>query len=195
MKWCREPRWSPRVRPVCHGTFEVASRVPSTVSHFKTERGKADDGSSSALRCLRAGRPSCLKTKTVTWVFNVQALRVCAASTCHLELERRNKSNCTHAPFLHSRPPLPEAPAGWAPALAVRAELGPHRCGLCALHPGPSTLSRLSSPLSTEGGSLPRLCQATRQTREAAVPRQEGGGTGAVKEFSSESAFPSPICS
>ena len=24
MKWCREPRWSPRVRPVCHGTFEVA---------------------------------------------------------------------------------------------------------------------------------------------------------------------------
>ena len=113
-------------------------------------------------------------------MFNVQALRACAASTCHLELERRNKSNCTHAPFLHSRPPLPEASAGWAPALAVRAELGPHRCGLCALHPGPSTLSRLSSPLSTEGGSLPRLCQATRQTREAAVPRQEGGGTGAL---------------
>ena len=41
MKWCREPRWSPRVRPVCHGTFEVASRVPSTVSHFKTERGNS----------------------------------------------------------------------------------------------------------------------------------------------------------
>ena len=28
--------------------------------------------------------------------------------------------------------------------------------------------------------SFPRLCQATRQTREAAVPRQEGGGTGAL---------------
>ena len=41
MKWCREPRWSPRVRPVCHGTFEVASRVPSTVSHFKMERGNS----------------------------------------------------------------------------------------------------------------------------------------------------------
>ena len=41
MKWCWEPRWSPRVRPVCHGTFEVASRVPSTVSHFKTERGNS----------------------------------------------------------------------------------------------------------------------------------------------------------
>ena len=25
----------------CHGTFEVASRVPSTVSHFKTERGNS----------------------------------------------------------------------------------------------------------------------------------------------------------
>lgn len=143
-------------------------------------RAKADDGSSSALRCLRAGGPSRLKTKTVTWVFNVPALRACAASTCHLELERRSKSKCTHAPVLHSLPPAcppppPEAPAGWAPALAVRAELGPHRCGLCALHPGPSTLRRLSSPLSTEGGSLPRLCQATRQKREAAVPRQEGG--------------------
>ena len=30
-----------RVRPVCHGTFEVASRLPSTVSHFKTERGNS----------------------------------------------------------------------------------------------------------------------------------------------------------
>ena len=29
------------MRPVCHGTFEVASRVPSTVSHFKTERGNS----------------------------------------------------------------------------------------------------------------------------------------------------------
>ena len=39
MKWCRESRCSPRVRPVCRGNFLVASRVPSTVLHFKTERG------------------------------------------------------------------------------------------------------------------------------------------------------------
>ena len=35
----REPRCSCRVRPACPGTFGVASRVQSTVSHFKTERG------------------------------------------------------------------------------------------------------------------------------------------------------------
>ena len=40
-KCCRELWCFPRVRPVCHGTFEVASRVPSTVSHFKTERGNS----------------------------------------------------------------------------------------------------------------------------------------------------------
>ena len=40
-KWCHELWCFPRVRPVCHGTFEVASRVPSTVSHFKTERGNS----------------------------------------------------------------------------------------------------------------------------------------------------------
>ena len=34
-----EPRCSCRVRPACPGTFGVASRVQSTVSHFKTERG------------------------------------------------------------------------------------------------------------------------------------------------------------
>ena len=37
MVW--ELRCSPQVRPVCWGTFGVASRVPSTVSHFKNERG------------------------------------------------------------------------------------------------------------------------------------------------------------
>ena len=41
MKWCRDPRWSPRVRPVCHGNFEVAPRVPNTLSHFKMERGNS----------------------------------------------------------------------------------------------------------------------------------------------------------
>ena len=39
MKWCREPRCSSRVRPVCRVTFGVASRVLSTVSKFKMERG------------------------------------------------------------------------------------------------------------------------------------------------------------
>ena len=37
MKWSRENRCSPRVRPWCRGTVGVASRVPSTVSHFKME--------------------------------------------------------------------------------------------------------------------------------------------------------------
>ena len=37
--WCQEPRCSPRVRPVCRGSFGVASRVKITVSQFKTERG------------------------------------------------------------------------------------------------------------------------------------------------------------
>ena len=39
MKWCWESQCSPRVRPVCRGNFLVTSRVPSTVSHFKDERG------------------------------------------------------------------------------------------------------------------------------------------------------------
>ena len=43
MKWCREPRCSSRVRPKCRGTFWVASRVPSTVSTFKTERGTSPE--------------------------------------------------------------------------------------------------------------------------------------------------------
>ena len=34
---CQELRCSLGVRPVYWGTFEVASRVPSTVLHFKTE--------------------------------------------------------------------------------------------------------------------------------------------------------------
>ena len=38
-EWCREPRCSSRVRPVWWGTFRVTSRVPSTVSTFKMERG------------------------------------------------------------------------------------------------------------------------------------------------------------
>ena len=29
MKWCRELRWSPRVRPVCHGTFARTHQLSS----------------------------------------------------------------------------------------------------------------------------------------------------------------------
>ena len=39
MKWFREPWCSPRVNPACRGTFAVASRVSSTVSHLGTEHG------------------------------------------------------------------------------------------------------------------------------------------------------------
>ena len=39
MKWCRDPRCSPRGNPACRGTFAVASRVSSTVSHLTTEHG------------------------------------------------------------------------------------------------------------------------------------------------------------
>ena len=38
MKWFRETLCSSRMRPVCRGTFWVASRVSSTISNFKTER-------------------------------------------------------------------------------------------------------------------------------------------------------------
>ena len=43
MKWCREPQCSSRVSPVFRGTFWVASRVPSAVSNFKTERGTSPE--------------------------------------------------------------------------------------------------------------------------------------------------------
>ena len=39
MKWCRDPRCSPRGNPACRGTFAVASSVSSTVSHLRTEHG------------------------------------------------------------------------------------------------------------------------------------------------------------
>ena len=44
---CREPRCSPRVRPVCRGTFEGASRVPIP---FRTSRRNVG---------LQIGRASC----------------------------------------------------------------------------------------------------------------------------------------
>ena len=39
MKWCRDPRCSPRGNPACRETFAVASRVSSTVSPFRAEHG------------------------------------------------------------------------------------------------------------------------------------------------------------
>ena len=63
MKWCRESRCSPRVRPVCWGNFLVASRVPSTVSHFKTERG-------TSLETLSQARASSCDDGGTTWFFS-----------------------------------------------------------------------------------------------------------------------------
>ena len=39
MKWGRDPRCSTRGNPAFQGTLGVASREPSTVSHFRTEHG------------------------------------------------------------------------------------------------------------------------------------------------------------
>ena len=39
MKWCRDPRCSPRGNPACRRTFAVTSRVSITVSHLRTEHG------------------------------------------------------------------------------------------------------------------------------------------------------------
>ena len=39
IKLCQETRCSSRVTPICQGTFSVASKVSSTISNFKRERG------------------------------------------------------------------------------------------------------------------------------------------------------------
>ena len=62
MKWLQEPRCSPRVRPVFQGTFGVALRVPSTISHFKTERG-------TSLETLKWTRASSYNDGGTTWFF------------------------------------------------------------------------------------------------------------------------------
>ena len=63
MKWCQEPRCSPRVRPVCRGTFGVALRVPNIISHFKTERG-------TTLETLERARASSCDDGGTTWFFS-----------------------------------------------------------------------------------------------------------------------------
>ena len=39
MKWCREPRCSPRGTSACRGTVGVAGRLSGTVSPFRAEQG------------------------------------------------------------------------------------------------------------------------------------------------------------
>ena len=63
MKWCREPRCSPRVQPVCRGTFGVALRVPNIILHFKTERG-------TSLETLERARASSCDDGGTTWFFS-----------------------------------------------------------------------------------------------------------------------------
>ena len=66
MKWCRELRCSPRVRPVYQGTFGVASRVPSTVSHVKMERMERG----TSLETLYRIRASSCDDEGTTWFFS-----------------------------------------------------------------------------------------------------------------------------
>ena len=96
MKWCWESQCSPRVRPVCRGNFLVASRVPSTVSHFKTERG-------TSLETLSRARASSCDDGGTTWFFSscgriLELQRGIQASSCvvngksNLPLELRGRS-------------------------------------------------------------------------------------------------------
>ena len=176
--WCRLfPAW-PRPgggRHVEHvhqhpgDRFEPRPPHAASLESPAPARAKAEDVPES-------GPSFPLENKDVPWVLDVagtQSLRGPRVSPGGGEEEQTQVHTrprpAQSATSLPSVPP--EAPAAWAPALAVRVQLGPPRCGLCALHPGPSTLSRLSSPPSAEGGSLPRLCQAT---PEVAVLRLEG---------------------
>ena len=63
MQWCLELRCSPRVRPVYQGTFGVASRVQSTVSQVKMERG-------TSFETLYRIRASSCDYEGTTWFFS-----------------------------------------------------------------------------------------------------------------------------
>ena len=58
-----EPRCSSRGRPVCRGTLWVASRLPSTVSNFKTARG-------TSLETPSRERASSCDGGGTTWFFS-----------------------------------------------------------------------------------------------------------------------------
>lgn len=97
-----------------------------------TARAKADD--------VPEGRPSFpLENKDVPWVLDAagtQSLRGPRVSPGGGEEKQAQVHTrprpAQSAASLPSAPP--EGPAAWAPAPAVRAQLGPPRCGLCALH-------------------------------------------------------------
>ena len=63
INWCRETLCSSRVRPVCQGTFWVASRVSSTVSNFKRELG-------NSLQTLQLERASSRNDWGSSWFFS-----------------------------------------------------------------------------------------------------------------------------
>ena len=63
MKWCQEPWCSPRVQPVCRGTFGVALRAPNIILHFKMERG-------TSLETLEWARASSCDDGGTTWFFS-----------------------------------------------------------------------------------------------------------------------------
>ena len=56
MKWCREPRWSPRVRPVCHGTFDQR-RYPSRAPQSEKDQEARQSPLGTAWTPGRRGRP------------------------------------------------------------------------------------------------------------------------------------------
>ena len=85
MKWCRELRCSPQVRPVYQGTFGVASRVQSTVSQVKMERG-------TSFETLYRIRASSCDYEGTTWFF----------SSCSGILELRRGSQASSCAFPES---------------------------------------------------------------------------------------------
>ena len=127
MKWCRELRFSPRVRPVYRGTFEVASRVPSTFSHVNMERG-------TSLDTLYRVRASSCDDEGTTWFF----------SSCGGILELRGGFQASSC-FGPGKPNLPFELRGKAGGCA-RVSAGPKRphLGVCL---GPN------SPLKGRQGS------------------------------------------
>ena len=114
MKWCRELWCSPPVRPVYRGTFEVASRVPSTFSHVKIERG-------TSLETLYRVRASSCDDEGTTWFF----------SSCGgiLELRRGFQASSCFGPG-KPNPPFELRGKAWG---CARVSAGPKRphLGVC----------------------------------------------------------------
>ena len=136
----------PRVAPP-RGRASCRTCAPRPLGdRFEPRRPHTDPLESPAPARTKAdyvpeSRPSFpLENKDVPWVLDVagtQSLRGPRVSPGGGEEEQTQVHTrprpAQSAASLPSAPP--EAPAAWAPALAVRAQLGPPRCGLCALHP------------------------------------------------------------